>query len=66
MGDTGFSIVTGYELTGKGVIPLDGLPGDGFSVYSNYEKFRNVTEASLLDAVRKALTENGSDVGGAR
>lgn len=66
MGDSGFSIVTGYELTGKGVLPLDGLLGDSSSVFSNYERLRNTSEASLLDAVRKAISENVSAVGGAR
>jgi hypothetical protein len=66
MGDSGFSIVTGYEFTGKGVLPLDGVEGDDSSVFKNYEKFRNATETSLLDAIRKALAENGSGVGGAR
>jgi hypothetical protein len=63
-GDSGFSIVTGYELTGKGVIPLDGLPRSDDSVYRNYESLRNTSEASLLDAVRKAISENGSGMGG--
>jgi hypothetical protein len=59
----GLSIVTGYELTGKEVIPLDGLEGNNDSVYKNYEKLRHTSEASLLEAVRKAINENG--VGGA-
>jgi hypothetical protein len=65
-GDAGFSIVTGYELTGKGVLPLDGEEGSGDSVFKNYERLRNTSDASLLDAVRKAISESGSGVGGAR
>ena len=60
----GFSIVTGYELTGQGVQPLDGGVGNADSVYVNYEKLRNTSEASLLDAVRKAINETGSGGGG--
>ena len=66
MGDSGFSIVTGYELSGKGVVPLDGIEGSDDSVYKNYERLRNTSEASLLDAVRKAISESGSGEGGAR
>jgi hypothetical protein len=65
-GDSGFSIVTGYELTGKGVLPLDGIEGGDHSVYKDYERLRNTSEASLLDAVRKAISESGSGVGGAK
>jgi hypothetical protein len=65
-GDAGFSIVTGYELTGKGVIPLDGIERSGFSVFENYDKLRNSSEASLLEAARKAISENGSGGGGAQ
>ena len=64
-GDGGFSIVTGYELTGNGVLPLDGgAEGKGFAEFQNYESFRNATEASLLEAVRTAI--NGRGVGGPR
>ena len=66
MGDSVFSIVTGYELTGKEVLPLDGIEGDGFSVFSNYERLRNTSEASLLEAVRKAVSESRVGAGGAR
>ena len=65
-GDAGFSIVTGYELTGKGVQPLDGDVGNDDSVFKNYEKLRNISEASLLDAVKKTISESGSGIGGAR
>ena len=65
-GDSGFSIVTGYELRGKGVIPLDGIEGSDDSVYRNYERLRNTSEASLLEAVRKAISESGAGTGGAR
>jgi len=65
-GDSGFSIVTGYELTGKGVVPLDGIEGDRFSVFSNYERLRNTNEALLLDAVRKAISESRTGRGGVR
>ena len=66
MGDSGFSIVTGYQLTGKGVLPLDGMPGSGDSVYENYERHRNTSEASLLDAVRKTISESASGTRGAQ
>ena len=62
--DGGLQIVTGYELTGKDVIPLDGVEGTNASVYKNYEKLRHTSEASLLEAVKKAISENGSGVGG--
>ena len=65
-GDAEFSIVTGYELTGKGVQPLDGDIGNNDSVYTNYERLRNTSEALLLDAVKKAIKESGSGMGGAR
>jgi hypothetical protein len=64
-GDGGLEIVTGYELTGKDVIPLDGVEDSGVSVYKNYEKLRHTSEASLLEAVKKAISENGSGGGGA-
>jgi hypothetical protein len=60
----GFSIVTGYELTGNQVIPLDGLPGGGVSIFANYEKLRTISEDSLLEAARKAISEKGSGGGG--
>jgi hypothetical protein len=66
MGDGGFTIVTGYQLTGKGVLPLDGVEGSDDSVFKNYERLRNTSEVSLLNAVKKAITESGSGVGGAR
>ena len=66
MGDSGFTIVTGYQLTGKGVLPLDGVEGSDDSVFKNYERLRNTSDASLLDAVRKAINETGSGVGGVR
>ena len=66
MGDGGFTIVTGYQLTGKGVLPLDGVEGSDDSVFKNYERLRNTSDASLLDAVRKAINETGSGVGGVR
>lgn len=64
--DSGFSIVTGYELTGKGVLPLDGEIGNIDSVFKNYEKLRNTSETSLLEAVKKAIGESGSGTGGAQ
>ena len=60
----GFSIATGYELTANGVVPLDGVPGGTYSQFENYESFRNASEASLLEAVRKALSHNRAGPGG--
>lgn len=66
-GDGAFSIVTGYELTAEGVIPLDGgAEGKGFAEFQNYESFRNASVASLLEAVRTAINQNGRGVGGPR
>jgi hypothetical protein len=64
--DAGLSIVTGYELIEKRVIPLDGLPGVDTSLFTNYQKQRNVSEEALLEAARKAVSENGSGGGGVR
>ena len=64
-GDGGFSIVTGYELTQNGIVPLDGgADGKGFDEFKNYERFRNASEAALLEAVRKAISERTVGVGG--
>lgn len=49
-----FSIVTGYEIANDRVIPLDSA--QGFSQFSGYECYRNVTQSSLFDAVKEALS----------
>ena len=51
-GDAGFSLVTGYDLAGDRVVPLD---DSGEGPYENYQYYRNKPVSKLLDDLRKAL-----------
>ena len=62
-----FSIITGYELSGNHVFPLDGTGRKGakFSQFSSYEKHRGKEELIFLNEVRTAISqERGSRKGG--
>ena len=54
-GDTSFSLVTGYDLVGNEVMPLD---GSGEDPYEPYLYYRYKPVSKLLDDLRKALPDD--------
>ena len=61
-----FPIVTGYELLGNHVFPLDGAAGkDGnFRQFNSYEAFKGAEEPSFLNDVKAAISkQDGSRKG---
>lgn len=66
-----FYIVTGYELRGGKVFPLDGIPryGSENHPFAAYGKYKNADEATFLNDVRQAIinpppqTSGGYSVG---
>ena len=61
--ETGFSIITAYELTQGRVSPLDGLMRNGTIVrqYAGQQSLRGAPEADFLNQVKEAIANN-SDV----
>ena len=56
----GFNIVTGYELRGGRVVPLDGADKGGMVVdeYAAYQKFKGEEETAFLGQVREAIARD--------
>ena len=61
--ETGFSIITAYELRQGQVFPLDGVSGNGSVVrqVAGYQSFKGVSEVDFLNRVKEAI-ENNSDI----
>lgn len=58
--ETGFSIITAYELTQGQVFPLDGLKLNEGVVpqYAGHQSFRGTPEADFLNQVKAAIANN--------
>ncbi|MGI8470484.1 MAG: hypothetical protein ACR2N3_18755 [Pyrinomonadaceae bacterium] len=61
--ETGFSIITAYELLQGQVFPLDGVTLEGNVVrqYAGHQSFRDAPEADFLNRAKEAI-RNNSDV----
>lgn len=58
--DTGFSIITAYELEQGQVIPLDGVMPKGNVVrqYTGQHSFKGMSEADFINQVKEAIEKN--------
>jgi hypothetical protein len=58
-GGQDFKIITGYELQGSRVLPLDGAPLQGIVLepYAAYQKYRDADQATFLNEVREAINQ---------
>lgn len=61
--ETGFSIITAYELTQGQVSPLDGVTPEGNVIrqYAGQQSFKGMSEADFITQVKEAIEKN-SDV----
>lgn len=61
--ETGFSIITGYELTQGEVSPLDGVRSNGTVIrqLAGHQSFKGVSEAEFLNQVKETIEKN-SDI----
>jgi hypothetical protein len=57
-----FSVLTGYEITGRSVVPLDGNSDvSGDPVFANYTKYQNANLSTVLDEIRELVHGGGEE-----
>ncbi len=51
-------IITGYEVQGQIIHPLDGLPESNPNIYKNYKRYRNAVLNNFLCELEEAITKS--------
>ncbi len=53
-----FTIITGYEIQGQSVSPLDGGPSANAPLFRDYQRYRNAELDSFLSDLKEALNKS--------